>query len=418
MDSKSVLFITYNGVLEPIMQSQGIPYLKGLAEKGYRICILSFEKKDKKNTDFKSCVSAMRQQLKDENMEWRMLRYHKRPSLLATGFDMMCGIAYAFLLALKTKAGIIHCRATIPAVMGLPAAKVLKRKFLYDMRGINAHEYVDGDLWPAGGMNFKAMDTLEKRLVCLSDAIVVLTKKFADFLEKPSYFAAGKKLNLHVIPCCVDLDKFSVSAGKNKHLQHALHLEDKFVFLYSGSVGTWYMLQEMIDFFKEAKKIKANSHFLVVTQSPEKQTEAVFMNKGIARTDYTVTSAVYSDMPRYLSLADAGIFFIKPVFSKIASSPTKMAEYLACGVPVVINSEIGDTDIMVREYGIGVVADVFNEGAYRKCMDDLMELKKKPDVLKQRCRKIAEDCFSLNKGVASYEKIYSGLICGAKLCAV
>ena len=222
MDSKSVLFITYNGVLEPIMQSQGIPYLKGLAKKGYRICILSFEKKDKKNTDFNSRVSAMRQQLKDENMEWRMLRYHKRPSLLATGFDMMCGIAYAFLLALKTKAGIIHCRATIPAVMGLPAAKVLKRKFLYDMRGINAHEYVDGDLWPAGGMNFRIMDFAERRLACLSDAIVVLTKKFADFIEKSDYLAEKKKLNLHMIPCCVDLDRFFVSAGKNENLQYIL----------------------------------------------------------------------------------------------------------------------------------------------------------------------------------------------------
>src|SRR5687768_7432269 len=40
----------------------------------------------------------------------------------------------------------------------------------------------------------------------------------------------------------------------------------------------------------------------------------------------------YLRRPSYLSAADAGLSFIKSCFSKIASSPTKNAEYLACGL--------------------------------------------------------------------------------------
>ena len=44
------------------------------------------------------------------------------------------------------------------------------------------------------------------------------------------------------------------------------------------------------------------------------------------------------EVPRYLKAADVAISFIKPCYSKQSSSPTKIAEYLASGLPVVCNA--------------------------------------------------------------------------------
>jgi hypothetical protein len=37
---------------------------------------------------------------------------------------------------------------------------------------------------------------------------------------------------------------------------------------------------------------------------------------------------------------NAGVFFINPFYSKIASAPTKLGEFLGCGVPVYLMMEL------------------------------------------------------------------------------
>src|SRR4051794_20204501 len=43
----SVLYITYDGLTDPLGRSQVLPYLTGLAERGHRITVLSCEKPER-----------------------------------------------------------------------------------------------------------------------------------------------------------------------------------------------------------------------------------------------------------------------------------------------------------------------------------------------------------------------------------
>ena len=45
--SKRVLYISYDGMTDPLGQSQVIPYLQGLTGKGYHFSLVSFEKKNR-----------------------------------------------------------------------------------------------------------------------------------------------------------------------------------------------------------------------------------------------------------------------------------------------------------------------------------------------------------------------------------
>jgi glycosyltransferase involved in cell wall biosynthesis len=91
-----------------------------------------------------------------------------------------------------------------------------------------------------------------------------------------------------------------------------------------------------------------------------------------------------------------------PVFSKRASSPTKMGEMLALELPVVTNDGVGDVTRIVEESGAGVVVDGFNEESYRHALDKLERLK--PDM--DRWREVARKWFDLDQGVERYDAIY------------
>ena len=399
------LFISYNGALEPLIQSQGIPYLKGLSSKGIKCFLLSFEKKIEG-------IDKLKKELNEHGIKWYHLRYHKSPTLPATLFDITAGILAGLHIVISKKINIIHSRATVPAVMGYVIARLTGKKFIFDVRGLLAEEYADGGIWKRSNFLYKITLYIEKKLLCHADKIVVLTKNIKDFLINSNYLQKYniKEKDIAVIPCCVDIKKFNAENGLIEILRERYKLSGKFVFLYIGSVGTWYLLEEMMDFFIAAKTLINNAHFLVLTHVDKNMVISTWRKKCCSFSDITIDDAEFSNMPYYIKLADAGIFFIKPCFSKRFSSPTKLAEYLACGLPLVINSGIGDTREMVSDNRIGVVIKDFSEKQYLDKTRELLGLMKEGKVLSKRCRLTAEKYLSLDIGVERYQNIYRELI--------
>lgn len=392
------LYISYNGITEPITQSQVIPYLKGLSREGIKFCLLTFEKKRLK----KSEITDIRHML---GLEWHFLKYHKRPNVAAKAFDIVIGAIYIFSLIVKKKIDIVHPRAIVAAAMAYPAARLLSKKFIFDMRGIDSEEYVDAGLWKRGGFRHKLAAFLEDMLIRASDHVVVLTERFLKVLQ--GKYDDGR-ITFSVIPCAVETDRFGMK-GKDAALADKLGLKDKFVISYIGSLGTWYMLKEMTDFFKCAAKRMRDAHFLILTQLDKSYALETIRSSGLDMGYATIYNAPYDSIPKYLSVSNVGIFFIKPVFSKLSSSPVKYAEYLASGLPVIINSGIGDTDEITREHRVGVVVEGFDKYHYDKALNELMELLKDPDI-PMRCRSTAERYYSLAAAVDKYHAIYKNLM--------
>ncbi|MEI8176837.1 MAG: glycosyltransferase, partial [Candidatus Omnitrophota bacterium] len=217
--------------------------------------------------------------------------------------------------------------------------------------------------------------------------------------------------DITVIPCCVDNKRFDRDSGSAGMLREKYKLSGKFVFLYIGSVGTWYLLDEMLDFFIAARNAIRSAHFLVLTHIDQEMVRRACERKHISPDEVTVSCAPFQEMPAHIAMADAGIFFIKPCFSKRSSCPTKYAEYLACGLPVVINAGIGDTDTIVRDRGLGVVVDGFDKSHYDAAVHQLVGLMKDSPAISARCRRAAQELFSLEDGVNKYFNVYRSLPC-------
>jgi glycosyltransferase involved in cell wall biosynthesis len=120
----------------------------------------------------------------------------------------------------------------------------------------------------------------------------------------------------------------------------------------------------------------------------------------------------HAEMPKLIGRMSAGMAIIKPAFSKIASAPTKLAEYLACGVPCLGNASVGDVQAVLEERRVGVALPGFTDGQIRSGVRRLIELTADKDV-QERCRRAAVELYSLDRGVAEYETIYRRLANGS-----
>src|SRR5438067_13785526 len=78
LEGKRVLFISYNGMLDPLGQTQVIPYLRELGRRGVRFTLLSFERQGAFEPAGATRCKALRIQLSEQNIESHGLRYQQR----------------------------------------------------------------------------------------------------------------------------------------------------------------------------------------------------------------------------------------------------------------------------------------------------------------------------------------------------
>jgi glycosyltransferase involved in cell wall biosynthesis len=221
----------------------------------------------------------------------------------------------------------------------------------------------------------------------------------------------GARAEVEVIPCCVDTSRFISDEATRKRVRAELGLGERLTIVYSGSVASWYMDREMARFVGFAKRIREDIAFLVLTPSPTDDLRGFLGQAGVAPGDVIARSIPPTKMPEMLCAADLGLSFIKPCFSKIGSSPTKVAEYLACGVPVVLNGGIGDQNDLATEDGACVVIPSFEDPVLQGAAQRGIELAHRPYVERALLtRQAAERNFSLSRiGVPRYTRLYASL---------
>jgi glycosyltransferase involved in cell wall biosynthesis len=267
-----------------------------------------------------------------------------------------------------------------------------------------AEEYVDAGHWKQGSLPYRATKWFERLAFRHADAVIVLTHRVAEILRSiPSL----RKTPVYVIPCCVNVESYPIGTDRLA-LRKELGVVGSPVLAYVGSLGTWYMGREMVSFFTRVLQAEPQATFLVLTQFPDLARE-MFQEQKIAPERYLIQTVASSEVPRWLSAADFAVAFIKPCYSKISSSPTKVGEYLSAGLPFVTNRGIGDLETLLTNNPAGALVDSFEDSQYTAAVQTVLSMLKDPAV-HERCRKIAEENFSMKQlGQPSYVEVYRGL---------
>ncbi len=406
---KKILYITYDGLTDPLGSSQILPYLVELSKKGHQIHIISCEKIERFDKN-KEKIDAI---VKKNNLTWHPLSYHKNPPILSTVFDAWNIYRLAQKLHAQYHFHATHCRSYISSLVGLSLLKKNKLPFIFDMRGFWADERVDGNLWnlknPLYLLVYRYFKKKEMEFLRYSHHTISLTHLGKAEIER---WVKKEKFQpkITVIPCCVDLQKFSWQTVKEEE-QEALRKKYSWkktdtLVVYLGSIGTWYLLEEMLDFFTCLQKNNPQAKLLFLTPDNPNVIRDKALARGIEEKSLTITMAAHHEVPQFLSLSNLGLFFIKPSYSKKSSSPTKLAEILGMGVPVIANSNVGDANWIFENFSIGLLIHAFTSQEYERIVAELPKLK---DLSKQKIRSAAEEYFSLHDGAEKYHHIYESL---------
>ena len=405
--SNSVLFISYDGLLDPLGGSQILPYLHSIRQHPRPLHILSYEKPAR----FNAGGELLKAELASSGIGWTPLSFTTRFGRLGKLWDLSRMYEVALYLQLKHRFGVIHCRSYQAMQVGALLRKLTGVKVLFDMRGLWVDERVDGDIWKldnsVDASIFKLYKHVESSLLLSASHIVALTERVVPELYKLS---PDMSAPISVIPCCADFEHFILPTAKQRMAtRKELGLpENAFVLSYLGSLGTWYMLEEMLQLFGQAATERKDVHFLLITKDWREEHEALIIALGLShlRTLIHVHEAKRDQVPSYIGCSDLMLSFIKPAYSKIASSPTKIAEALAVGVPVVSNAGIGDIDDMTARLKAGAVIDLDKPDSLSDIVSSLDSLKKMggPNL-----RARAKSELDLHVAELSYKKIYEQL---------
>ena len=399
-----VLFITYNGLLEPLGQRQGLAYLEALTDE-YRFTVLSFEKA--RGIELDSGRAQMSARLGPAGIRWRVLPYHKRPSLPATAYDVWAGARAARTIVREDGVDLVHARSYVPAAIAHRATRGSSTPYIFDVRGLLAEEYVDGGIWRTGSLPYRLTKRAEQTLLHDASGIVTLTEAVVPQLESNPGLVSRDAVPWAVIPCCVRVDEFEVDAGVRSRVRDELRLGERPMLVYSGSVGTWYLLDEMIAYYRAARDVVPSLALLLLLNRDHDLAHGALARAGIDDADVRVTGVSPEDVPAHLAAADAGIGFIRPAPSKVASSPTKLAEYLASGIPAVVNAGVGDTHTLATEPSVHVVEDLSPTGL----LEAAALLPGVLDTDRAAARALARRCFSISEvGGRRYGRLYQDVL--------
>lgn len=409
----TTLYICYFGVRQPLVRTQVIPYLQELAKGGFAVDLLTFEP-DLKSQWTPEQIDTERNSLAQLGITWRCLAYHKRPSAIATAWDIFTGAKLIRKMIASGNIDILHGRSHVATLMGALARKYSshKPKLIFDIRGFFPEEYTDAGVWPENGVLFRSAKRVENWLMKESDGFVVLTEKARGILfgepgtEENSKFEIRNLKLLEVIPCCVDFEtRFPVNvADQRDERRKKLGIAGRKVFVHVGALGGLYLTRELADFMAAAREHDENAYALFLTQSDPTEITSLLRERGFSDGDFFVGRVDPNEIPGYLSASDVGLSFVKATYATQSRSPTKIPEYLAAGLPIIANSGVGDVDSLIHDDNVGVLIDQFDRKTYIDAVERITEL----GDISERCRVTAIRRFDLKTvGGVRYRRLYA-----------
>ena len=391
------LYLTRNGLLEPLGQSQVFSYLRGLSQE-HRITLITYEKDD----DWADTqrVAKLRAECERLGIRWLPQRFRPQPKVIAPALSMVRMVWLVAREVRRQRVRLIHARSYIPAAVALVVSRMTGVPFIFDMRALWPEELITAGRLRRGSMLHKAMVAAERACLRQAAAVVSLTNAAVAHLQRvyPEDLAGQTMV---VIPTCADLDRF-VPARPPPATR------------VIGCLGTvlsgWFRLDWLAAFLAVAAKHDPALHFQLTTRDDPAQVRAAIGGDADLQARLSIAPSPSETVHQVIQGQMASVmFYAGGEISELGRSPTRMAEILGCGLPVVANEGVGDVAQIIREHRVGVLVRGSSQQEMAAAWGELEKLLADPD-LATRCRRAAEAVFSLEAGTAAYSALYAKVL--------
>jgi glycosyltransferase involved in cell wall biosynthesis len=395
MPVKQVLFITWDSPHVSYLEALFLPIFRSLQSCGYNFHILQFSWAD-------SSIKAARHQACEENgISYSAVPVFRKPQALGAVASSILGSRHIARLIDEKNIDIVMPRSTLPAMSSLLALRGRNKKLIFDADGLPLDERIDFAGLSPSSLVYRFLRDVEAQAVRSSDVVITRSERANSILQARAG-AGNEEKKFHVVTNGRDVNKFHPASQREWiYTKKKLGISDEApLVVYAGSIGPQYCPEIMLELFSKIKISRSDSHFLILTGSPEVMNTYLVKYPEISDS-VTVMSADSEDVPKWLSAGDLGLAFREPKFSMQAVAPIKLGEYLLCGLPVVATTGVGDSHFISSDAGflvdhgdvetIGLVSDWF----VNKVLPNRNEFR-------AQCVAVGRKHFSLESSVESY----------------
>jgi glycosyltransferase involved in cell wall biosynthesis len=389
------LYLTRNGLLEPLGQSQVFAYLRGLARE-HEITLITREKTDDWGNP--EAIASALAACEASGIRWLPRPFRSRPKAIAPAVDIGGMVRQALWEVRSGRARLIHARSYIPAAVAWQVWRLTGTPFIFDMRALWPEELITAGRLKRGSIIHRAIVATER--ACLRDAaaVVSLTHAAVDHLRQV-YPRELARQTVVVIPTCANLDRFSPAPVRKTGPR-----------VY-GCIGTvlsgWFRTDWLAALFAAARRRDPSAQFEVITRDDPQEVRRAIDPAAALGARMRIAARRPQEMPDVVRGHDVSVMFFTEGLSKLGSSPTRIGEILGCGLPVIANG-VGDVGRIVTKHRVGVLASGPADADMLDALDALDALAADP-ALPGRCRAAAEAVFSLKGGVSKYSSLYRNI---------
>ncbi|MCS7188515.1 MAG: glycosyltransferase [Bacteroidia bacterium] len=398
-------YFTYDGLLDPLGQSQILPYLYGLNDTlGISFSVLSFEKQER----WKHAGATLREELRRKGIEWIPLSFTRTPPILAKVYDN-----YRFHIAARyhlspNQFSIFHARSYVAGWVAHLLSRRWKIPWIFDMRGFWADERKEMNKWNTKNPFYYWLYSLwkkrEKIMLEAATAIVVLTEAAHKILL--DWGVPAEKIT--IIPCVADYDLFKPEPQNLSSINSILDIpSEAYALGYVGSIGPLYELREMLTLFRVLLRKRPDSYMIFYTPAKPTEIYPIAHQLGIPVERLRMRFISRPELPIWLKRLDASIIFYRPGFSRHGTFPTRIAELLAMNIPVIAQVDVGDNRTLAQKVKGLYICERFSEEEYARVIDLVLESK---EALGDAPRRTSEPLLALPVGISKYAELYQKLL--------
>jgi glycosyltransferase involved in cell wall biosynthesis len=394
--SSRILYLTGDGLLEPLGASQVTSYVVRLARDGYPYNILSLEK----SWDLADIArqQSLRSQLEEAGVEWKSIPY-KSGSIAFLARTYISMFDEALKVCKVREIALIHARSFL---MGVIARRIKKKSgtpYIFDARGYWVDERAESGRWFKRNLLYRSAKSLEYKVARDADAIITLTD-----LQRDDFRAIFPEKIIETITTCVDFDQFNSDvAPADVPTELLQRLDGKLVLALIGSLNASYKIREAIRVFAEVYLLQPDAHLLCLTRQTDEM-RALLKEEGISDECSTVATVFHDEMHQWMPLAHWGMLLLATSPAKRASMPTKLGEMLAAGVRPIQYGCNDEVSQIVRNTGSGLLLSGLRDEDLREVARQIVAIGKSREGLRV-ARERALEKFSVVYGARRYADI-------------
>ncbi|MGL1889885.1 MAG: hypothetical protein OCD76_25455 [Reichenbachiella sp.] len=381
----SILVFIYNSYRDPLFQNLILSYIKTLSQHGlYRFDLITFEQEQHALPHEE--MRKEKEKLKEWNINWHPRQFQTgRFILIKKAINVIDTFFSVLWIKLRYKSKYTFAFANVSAAISILFAPLLRMKLVIYSYEPHSDFLVEMGHWKASSVKYKILHQLEQWAGKYAHHILTGTRHMQEQLQKE-----GTRAIVHRAPTAVDPEIFKFDASKRTKIRSELNVGDRDFYIYPGKLGGLYYEKELIRLFASIYEMNNKSFFLIATDYDLKTVELWFKEYKVPLKNYHLRKFIpLLDIPAYLSAADMGIVAIPPTPSQIFRSPTKVAEYLLCGLPYIVCQGISEDDEVARDHEVGVCLKEFSSKEINRVFKEIQAFL--ASSIRGKCRQVGLD---------------------------